>query len=228
MYIDFLILDADTTDDDAKQKIKYVIDHSLVNSITVPFYFNKLIKPYINNGLDFSCLIDFPLGISDYKTRLHACSQAIKSGFNTLDICMPQNLATNRKYDKIRDDIKSITELKAEVANLTIRYILEYRKFDHHCLKKICEIFETLGVKYVFPSSGYFIDNIADNILASIFLYKNSQDLKIISTGNLWQDKHFETMLNSGLFGFRSSSITIIENFAKFRLTKPKNNIDGV
>jgi hypothetical protein len=39
---------------------------------------------------------------------------------------------------------------------------LEYRVFDHHCLKKICEILDTFGIKKVFPSTGYFIDNLAD------------------------------------------------------------------
>jgi len=61
---------------------------------------------------------------------------------------MPQVLAANRKYDKIRDDIKSIVEI-AQTYNASVRYILEYRKFDHFCLKKACEIFENMGIKYV-------------------------------------------------------------------------------
>lgn len=219
MYIDFIILDTDIKDDEARDTIKHIIDNSLVNSITVPFYFNKLVKPFMQNGLDFSCLIDFPLGISDNKTRLFSVTQAVKSGFNTIDITMPQNLAANRKYDKIRDDIKAICDLRSE-STFNIRYILEYRKFDHHCLKKICEIFESFGIQYIFPSSGYFIDNMADNILASIFLYQNSKELKIISTGNAWQDKHFETLSNSGLFGFRTSSTYTLDNFVKFNLSR--------
>lgn len=221
MYIDFAIIDTDTAENSAKDTIKYIIDNSLVNSITVPYYFSKLVKPYLATGLDFSCFIDFPLGISDSKTRITAADQAIKSGFNTIDISMPQNLAANRKYDKIRDDIKSISDLKIN-DNISIRYMLEYRKFDHYCLKKICEIFDNLGIRYIFPSTGYFIDNLADNILASIFLYNNSKDLKIICTGNMWQDKHFETIIKSGLFGFRTSSVYVVENFLKFNLSRHK------
>ena len=222
MYIDFAIIDTDINDTQAKDIIKYVIDNNCVNSITIPYYFGKLIKPYINNnGCDFSCFIDYPLGISDSKTRVFSVDQAIKSGFNTIDVCVPQNLAANRKYDKIREDINSIVEI-AKNKNVNIRYILEYRKFDHFCLKKICEIFENLGVKYVFPSTSYFLDNLADNILASIFLYNNSKDLKIICTGNVWTDKHFDTMTKSGLFGFRTTSTHTLNNFIKFNLTKQK------
>jgi deoxyribose-phosphate aldolase len=222
MYIDFAIIDTDINDTQAKDIIKYVIDNNCVNSITIPYYFSKLIKSYINNnGCDFSCFIDYPLGISDSKTRVFAVDQAIKSGFNTIDVCVPQNLATNRKYDKIREDINSIVEITKN-KNVNIRYISEYRKFDHFCLKKICEIFENLGIKYVFPSTSYFLDNLADNILASVFLYNNSKDLKIICTGNVWTDNHFDTMIKSGLFGFRTTSIHALNNFIKFNLTKQK------
>jgi deoxyribose-phosphate aldolase len=221
MYIDFAIIDTDVNETKAKDLLKHITDNNLVNSITIPYYFIKLIKPYINNGCDFSCFIDYPLGISDSKTRCSAADRAIKAGFNTLDIAMPQNLAANRKYDKIREDIKAITEISQD-SNINIRYILEYRKFDHFCLKKACEIFENMGIKYVFPSSGYFIDNLADNILASVFLHTNSKDLNIISTGNLWQNKHFDTIIKSGLFGFRTTSIHTLENFLRFNLSQQK------
>jgi deoxyribose-phosphate aldolase len=223
MYIDFAFIDTEINESQAKETIKSIIDNGYVNSITVPPYFTKIIKPYINNGLDFSCLVDYPLGISDTKTRASGINEAIKLGFNTVDISMPQNLAANRKYDKIREDIKIIHDMSLE-NKINIRYILEYRKFDHHCLKKICEIFENMNIEYVFPSSGYFLDNISDNILASIFLYKNSKNLKIISTGNIWLDKHFESLVNSGLFGFRTSSIPTLQNFVKFNFERQKNS----
>jgi deoxyribose-phosphate aldolase len=223
MYIDFAIIDTETNEAEAKDTIKHIIDCGYVNSITIPIYFTKLIKPFINNGLDFSCLIDYPLGISNLTTRACAVNEALSMGFNTVDISMPQNLAANRKYDKIREDLKRITEIATE-KKLTIRYILEYRKFDHHCLKKICEIFENIGIEYVLPSSGYFIDNISDNIIASIFLHKNSKNLKIISTGNIWLDKHFESLIGSGLFGLRTSSVTTLENFSKFNFRKHNNS----
>lgn len=222
MYIDFAIIDTEINEAAARDTMKYLVDNNCINSITIPIYFTKLIKPFMNNGLDFSCLIDYPLGISDTKTRLCAVKEAVSSGFNTVDISMPQNLVTNRKYEKIRDDIRSISEICCE-KKTNIRYILEYRKFDHHCLKKICEIFENMDIKYVFPSSGYFIDNISDNIIASVFLYKNSKNLKIISTGNIWLDKHFESLINSGLFGFRTSSIHTVQNFIKFNFDRQKN-----
>lgn len=215
MYIDFAITNTDITEAEAKSLIAQIMQYP-VNSITAPYYLIKLIKNCIDNEkIILSCLIDYPLGISDCKSRLFLVEQAYKLGIKAIDISMPQNLAANRKYDKIRDGVKNITSYCND-NNLQIRYILEYRAFDHHCLKKICEIFDNFGIKYVYPSSGYFLDNLADNILASIFLYQNSKDLNVICTGNIWTDKHFETIIKSGLFGFRTSSLHSLQNFLKF------------
>lgn len=225
MYIDFAITNTDINDTDVKQLIINILKYK-VDSITVPYYLLRNLKASIDtNNTHLSCLIDYPLGISDLKTRRFAVEQAIKAGASSVDITMPQNLAANRKYDKIREDIRAITELCAE-HTVQPRYILEYRVFDHHCLKKICEIFDTFNIRHIYPSTGYFIDNLADNILASIFLYQNSKDIDVLCTGNTWTDKHFITIAKSGLFGFRTSSLFALENFVKYdSIRKNKNGV---
>jgi deoxyribose-phosphate aldolase len=224
MYIDFAIIDTEINETSAKNLINEIVSYP-VNSITVPYYLVKPIKNLVPDKIVVSCLIDYPLGISDPKTRKCAIEQAIKAGATALDLVMPQNLAANRKYDKIRDDVKVSVDL-CKANNIEPRYILEYRVFDHHCLKKICEIFETHNVTHVYPSTGYFLDNLADNILASIFLYQNSKDLKVVCTGNTWTEKHFETMVKSGLFGYRTTSIHSLKNFLIFNsINKNKNGV---
>jgi len=224
MYIDFIVNKTDVSDIELKDTLTKVLTFSnLINSITVPYYYLKTTKGLIsenyNQDISLSCLIDYPMGISDLKTRQFAVSQAIKSGATAIDICMPQNLAANRKYDKIREDIKNISDISLD-KNIKYRYILEYRNFDHHCLKKICEIFENFNIQYVFPSSGYFIDNLADNIIAGVFLHQNSKNLNIICTGDAWTEKHFATVNKSGLFGIRLSSYPVLKNFLAFNYTQ--------
>lgn len=221
MYIDFAIINTDINEAEAKTIITEVIKYP-INSITVPYYLVKSIKNIIQDcPISISCFIDYPLGISDTKTRRFAAEQAHKLGITSIDIAMPQNLAANRRYDKIREDINSLCSFCFE-NNIQPKYILEYRVFDHHCLKKICEIFDDFNIKYTYPSSGFFIDNLADNILASIFLHQNSKDLNVICSGNIWTNKHFETIKKSGLFGFRTSSQHSLQNFVKFNSSNKK------
>lgn len=196
MKIDFAIIDTDKNDIEVKNIVAQVLSESnSIDSITCPYYYLKSIKHLINPKItSLSCLIDYPLGVSDHKTRLTAVQQAGKAGCSSVDISMPQNLASNRKYDKIREDIKNITEYCSQ-NNILVRYIMEYRVFDHHCLKKLCEILDTYNVRNIFPSSGYFIDNLADNLIASVFLYENSKDINIYCTGNTWQDSHYNIIV---------------------------------
>jgi deoxyribose-phosphate aldolase len=222
MYIDFAIIDTETDEATAKKIVLEILPYN-INSITVPYYLIKPLKSLINDSITLSCLIDYPLGISDNKTRKCAIEQAIKAGATGIDIVMPQNLAANRKYDKIREDIKNANSICTPL-NIKLKYILEYRFFDHQCLKKLCEIFETHNISNVYPSTGYFLDNLADNILASLFLYKNSKELNVICSGNMWTEKHFDTINKSGLFGFRTTSQHSLQNFINFN-AKNKNGV---
>ncbi len=215
MYVDFAIISTDLEEKQAKQQIAEAIKYG-INGLCLPYYLLRSTKSLIDiNSIDFSCLIDFPIGIGDLKTRRFAVEQAIEAGANTIDICMPQNLAANRKYDKIRDDIKNIKEA-CEAKNVKIRYVLEYRIFDHHCLKKICEIFDTANIQYACPSTGYFLDNLSDNLIACAFLHQNSKDINIICSGNSWLDKHFEIIYKSGIYGLRTYSPHVIKSFRQY------------
>lgn len=213
MIIDYCLSSGDIDESEAKENIKLVCQYDCVGTITVPFYLIKHAKTIVGNRpIKISALIDYPLGLSDNKTRSCSVEQSLKSGADYVDVCMPQNLASNRKYDKIRDDTKNLLQITTN-----IRYILEYRRFDHNCLKKICEIFDNFEIKYIFPSSGFFIDNLSDNILASVFLYKNSKEINVFCSGNAWKDSHFDLIEKSGLFGFRTNSVHAIENYNMYK-----------
>lgn len=218
MHIDYQIIDIDITDAEVKEIVKEIISFNKVSTITVPYYLIKVVRIATEGKeLPISCAIDYPLGISDSKTRLTAIEQAAKIGANFVDIVMPQNLASNRKYDKIREDLKLTTEL-CKKHNVEPRYLLEYRVFDHHCLKKICEILDDFNIKQIFPSTGYFIDNLADNIIAASFLHQNSKNLEIFCSGNIWSEKHFDLLNRASVFGIRISSIHTLKNFLSHNL----------
>jgi deoxyribose-phosphate aldolase len=217
MYVDFAIIDTDNEDKKVKELVSSALKYN-INSITVPYYLLKTCKPILKNcNVDLSCLIDFPLGISDCKTRCYAVEQAIAFGIDSIDITMPQNLAANRKYEKIREDIRNIRTICSN--NVKIKYILEYRSFDHRCLKKICSIFDDYKIEFAIPSSGFFIDNLADNLIASSFLHENSKEIRVIATGNAWTENHFSILYKSGVYGFRTFNIESLKNFKKFTAT---------
>jgi deoxyribose-phosphate aldolase len=221
MHIDFAIIDTDKNETEVKTLVGTILSEPIkVKSITCSHFYIKSIKSIIGDkDIGLSCLVDFPSGLSDSKTRRMAVEQAHKAGASTIDIVMPQNLASNRKYDKIREDLKIITEYSL-VNNIQLRYILEYRTFDHHCLKKLCEILDTFNIRDVFPSTGYFLDNLADNLIASVFLHENSKDINIYCTGNAWTDHHFSIIQKTGLYGIRVFSLFALKSLSKILVEK--------
>lgn len=215
MYVDFAIIDTDTKEKEAKDKISEVITHG-INSVTIPQHFLKLVKSIcLDNNVSLSSFVDFPLGISSQNTRIESIKNIIKQGANCIDVTIPQILATNRKYDKIRSEMSLIKEV-CDPIGVKIRYILEYRTFDHRCLKKVCEILDDNDIKDVFPSTGFFIDNLADNILASVFLHQNSKEVNVIATGNAWTEHHYNIIARSGIYGIRTFSTHIVKDFEKY------------
>ena len=221
MYVDFCLVDTDLREKDIKEKINEAIKCN-VSSITVPYHYLKLLKNVPKNKIDVSSFVDHPLGISSPSSRIQAVQNLINAGVNCIDLTIPQILASNRKYNAIREDIGSIKPICDE-KSIKIRYVLEYRIFDHRCLKKICEILDDFDIKYAFPSTGFFIDNLSDNILASVFLHQNSKEINVITTGNAWTEHHYNIVARSGVYGIRTFSSHGIDQLKKYTIMNQKS-----
>lgn len=214
MQLEYINTSIDLTDLALSEIIKNDINKiSEVSTIIVPQYFVKLTRGLLDPSKKVSCLIDYPLGLADPKSRATYSSNALKNGADYVDIVLPSLYLTNRKYDKIREDIK----LQKELLNPSkIRYILEYRIFDHNYLKKMCEILTDAEINTVIPGSGYRIDNLADYIIASQFLKSHFDNLNLIVSANFWTKNHFDMLKDQQFYAARSFSIDIIKDFIAY------------
>jgi deoxyribose-phosphate aldolase len=181
------------------EAIKYKPDY-----ISVFSYYAKNVAQLTN--IPIICPIDFPIGINDSKTRLTMGEFAIKNGARILDITFPAQLIGNRKYDKFREDIKNFNNLGIE-HNIDIRYILEYRKYSYELLYKLTQILLDFGISTILLSTGYFLDDINDNIIAASMISKKNVNINIILTGNIWTKEHMDNIIKSGMAGIRVSNI---------------------
>lgn len=220
MQLEYINTSCDLTDSELSNLIKNDINKiNEIDTIIVPQYFVKLTRGLVSDTKKVSCVIDYPLGFSDIKSRSSLSSFALKNGANMIDIMLPSLYLTNRKYDKIREDIKY---QKEHIDPSKIRYILEYRLFDHNYLKKMCEILLDAGITSVVPGSGYRIDNLADFIIASQFLKSHFDNLQVILSANFWTNQHFEMIFGQNFSAVRSSSIDIIKDIIVFNYNNKK------
>lgn len=204
-YLEYALYDMDLDEEEVGNNITLAKELK-VNCVSVPFFYTKLARSLLkNDAIITSTSIDYPLGLSDTKSRNTAVSQAILNGAQKIELVIQNNYLSNRKYDKIRQDIKSNLDI-CQSKDVDLYYYLEYRIFTHHSLIKACDILKEFSLNTVYPSTGHKIDNIDDNIIASVLLTQKT-NIKTIFTGNVWTKNHIEKLNNSNISSIRSNNI---------------------
>lgn len=208
MIIEVSFHDLETKETDLKtdiiRAIKYQPDY-----ISVFSQYVKLAKKTTNNNIPISVPIDYPLGVSDLKTRHTEIISAHKNGASKVDIVIPIPYLINRKYDKFREDIKNNLEL-CQTLDINISYMLEYRVFNHLALTKICNILKEFKLSAIYVSTGYMLDDISDNLIASMYLAQKA-DMKTIINGNIWNKNHISHIVKHKPYGIRLKNIYSLE-----------------
>lgn len=181
------------------------------NSVSVLPTYTKLVKSILPLNIKLSTVIDYPLGVMDQKSRLLSVENAIRSGCDIVEIVSPSYFLCNRKYDKFREDITKIKEL-CDTQGTELRYILEYRIFTLELMYKAAQILIGHDIKTIYPSTGYLLDNLADNILACGLISKKVDKIQLISNGNIWNDSHLDLIQKtSGIFGIKCHTLNSLK-----------------
>jgi deoxyribose-phosphate aldolase len=214
MKLEYSIYDISLSDLEIKEIINKIKIYHLDVLSVLPGYL-KIIKSIVPETLRISTAIDYPLGTSDLKTRLSCIDYSIKNGTSIIDVVSSPQFLSNRKYDKFRDDIKTINEFCTNYSNIEVRYILEYRVFSYELLYKAVQILQTLGIKTILPSTGYMLDDINDNLLAAMLIKKKVENINIICNGNIWTKNQLNLIKKASLYGLRLNSPHSLDLFNK-------------
>ena len=209
MIIEYSTYDISLSDEELKNNINEA--KSLQpNCISVFLPHLKAAKNILSNtDIKISTPIDYPFGILDSKSRTALIETTAKLGPDIINIVAQPNLFCNRKYDKFREDIKNNLEVCSKY-NIELRYILEYRVFTYELLYKVSQILIDGGVSTIYPSTGYLLDDISDNILASAMINKKAP-INIICNGNVWNIGQINIINKSKIFGIKVNSINALK-----------------
>jgi deoxyribose-phosphate aldolase len=207
MYIEYAIYDTAVNETEFKSSLTEIIKYHPDSISVLPAYL-KPAKGLLGDqsNIKLSCPIDYPMGLMDLKSRITATEQAIKGGVKIIDIVCPSIILSNRKYDRFREDVKTMHDL-CSLSNIQLRYFLEYRIYSYELLYKIVSILYESGITTIFPSTGHFLDDIYDNILASALINKKVPSINIICNGNAWNSQHYTAIKKANLYGTRTCSL---------------------
>jgi deoxyribose-phosphate aldolase len=209
MYTEFAAYNIEFTEEEIKTDIESVLQLQ-PNCISVPYAFTKLAKNIVKNtNTKISNPIDYPLGLSDIKTRNMAVRNCIDNGADRVQIVIQNNQLNLKKYDKIRQDIKSNYDICIE-HGVDISYYLEYRIFTHQSLIKACNILLECGINQVYVSTGYMLDSVEDNIVATMLLSQKTP-INTVFTSNIWNKDHIKLLQKNKISSIRFNNINAIK-----------------
>lgn len=208
-YIEYAAYNIDTDENEFKTSLEK-IKSSNINCISVPYFYTKIARTtFKDTNIKISNAIDYPLGILDTKTRGSAVLNSISNGAQKIELVFANNLLANKKYDKIKSDIKLNKQI-CDDHGVELFFYLEYRIFTHQSLIKACNILKEHNIEYVYPSTGYMLDNIDDNIIATVLLHQKS-NINTIFTGNLWNKDHFEKLQKHDISLIRTNTLNTLD-----------------
>lgn len=204
MLVEFFI-NNHYTDQEAKDILKNLKDNHCVDSVLIDANYLRLAK-YFFDTKKINLYVDYPLGNMSSKLRL----EQVKANTNSsgiVSIQAPSYALVNRKYDKIRKEIEAIkTNVDKDV---NIRYIIDYRKFNHNILCKFCSILEEFELSTIYASTGFFVDNVYDHILAIQYLTKKSK-IKCILNANIWTKDHVDLIMSTDIAGLSVQHLHVL------------------
>lgn len=200
MYHDLSIHDRISTVDDVREGMFIAIKHGLTSLSIYPFFLQQM-KDFVLEGTILSCPVDFPYGLQDSVMRNHAVLSAIRKGANAIDLVANSHLLCNAKNSKFFDDVETSKKICDE-NKVLLRIMLEYRMFESKRLVKTGCGLKELGIEHVIPATGEGLDTWYDNLQISMEL-TDKCGLKVITNGNIWTEKQYQSIKDSGVFGVR-------------------------
>lgn len=219
--IEYGCYDLADNEKETKEKIEQASGFSPSVISVFPFYLRSAKNVLSNNDIKdikLSCVIDYPFGISDSESRIVSVDQAIKHGADCIELVMSNHLLCNRKYEKIRKELFTISQMCLK-NNIDLRVVLEYKIFTPELLYKASYILLEFNIFTIYPSANFLMDSVADNILASMLISKKNPKINIIINGSAWTDNHIEMILsNKNIYGYKTSNIYTLEKICQKNL----------
>jgi len=217
MYKELTFYNTNTEKDELVKEAFTAIE-SKINGLSVHPYFLSSLAKYIPNNFVLACPVDYPLGCSDTKVRQHNTISNINLGANTIDL-MINNVYLVNSTKTFKQDLAAIKKI-CDDKGVLLRTYYEYRQnFQAKHFSTLKSTLVDLDISHVFPSSGLYVDNYADNLIVAKALMIDT-DLNVICSANIFTKEQYDIVEDSNIFGIRFSTLKAFLNCTKQTATK--------
>ncbi len=171
-YVDHTLLKQEST----WEQMKVICDDAIkfsTASVCVPPSFVKQCKDYCGEKMKICTVIGFPNGYNTTAVKVFETEDAIKNGADEIDMVINIGWAKEKKFDLIKEEIKSI---KNACGNKTLKVITETCLLTDEEKIEMCKAVTDVGADFIKTSTGFstagatrediklFSENIGENV----------------------------------------------------------------
>ncbi len=149
----YMLLKADTTEEDVKELCKEAMYHDFYAVCVPPTYVRSAGQYLRDSAVKVSTMVGYPMGYNTILIKSQACIQAMQSGVDEVDMMINLGAVKNKNWIETEQEIGLCTEL-LHAEELPIGIILQTSLLSNAEIVKICEICKDLKVDSVMASLG--------------------------------------------------------------------------
>ncbi len=171
-YVDHTLLKQEST----WEQMKVICDDAIkfsTASVCVPPSFVKQCKDYCGDKMQICTVIGFPNGYNTTAVKVFETEDAIKNGADEIDMVINIGWAKEKKFDLIKEEIKSI---KNACGDKILKVIIETCLLTDEEKIEMCKAVTEAGADFIKTSTGFstagatrediklFSENIGENV----------------------------------------------------------------
>ena len=107
---------------------------------------------YLRGRVPVCCVVGFPLGAMDTKSKAFEAKTAVKNGAAEVDMVINIGWLKNKQYDDVRADIAAV---KAAVGDKVLKVIIETCLLTDEEKEIMCDIVPEAGADFIKTSTGF-------------------------------------------------------------------------
>ena len=193
-------------------QIQTLCDEAIANhcaSVCINTCYVAKAVEYMAGRVPVCCVVGFPLGAMDTKSKAFEAKTAVENGASEVDMVINIGWLKNKQYDDVRSDIAAV---KAAVGDKVLKVIIETCLLTEEEKIKMCEIVTESGADFIKTSTGFSTGGATFDDIA-LFAKHVGKNVKIKAAGGISSMEDAERFIELGASRLGTSRIVkIVKN----------------
>ena len=136
-------------------QIQTLCDEAIANhcaSVCINTCYVAKAVEYMAGRVPVCCVVGFPLGAMDTKSKAFEAKTAVENGASEVDMVINIGWLKNKQYDDVRSDIAAV---KAAVGDKVLKVIIETCLLTDEEKITMCKVVTETGADFIKTSTGF-------------------------------------------------------------------------